>query len=259
MSTVTEPLARTTAPEYGADALIVCDNVVRIYQVEQIEVQALQGLDLLVNPGEMIAIVGASGSGKSTLLNILSGLDAPTAGRAHVGGWDLLRLSPADRLAYRRRVVGFIWQQTARNLLPYLTAAENVELPMSFAGVRGSARKRRTAELLDAMGMADKAKRRPGELSGGEQQRVAIARALVRGPRLILADEPTGALDVETGASVMALLDEVAQKSGAALITITHDANVAALARSHYRLDSGVLSPVDVSRVLELAAPEVTL
>src|ERR1041384_3514 len=111
--------------DYGAEALIVCDNVVRIYQVEEIEVQALQGLDLLVNKGEMIAIVGASGSGKSTLLNVLSGLDVPTAGQARVGDWDLLRMNAAQRLAYRRKVVGFIWQQTSRNLLPYLSAAEN--------------------------------------------------------------------------------------------------------------------------------------
>ena len=116
--------------DYGAEALIVCDNVVRIYQVEEIEVQALQGLDLLVNKGEMIAIVGASGSGKSTLLNVLSGLDVPTAGQARVGDWDLLRMTAAQRLAYRRKVVGFIWQQTSRNLLPYLSAAENVQLPV---------------------------------------------------------------------------------------------------------------------------------
>src|SRR5690554_5193008 len=126
--------------EYGADALIVCDSLVRIYQVDQIEVQALQGLDLLVDKGEMIAIVGQSGSGKSTLLNVLSGLDVPTAGAARVAGWDLLRMSHADRLTYRRSVVGFVWQQTARNLLPYLTAKENVMLPMAFSGMRGSKR-----------------------------------------------------------------------------------------------------------------------
>ena len=120
--------------EYGANALIVCDNLVRIYQVEEIEVQALQGLNLLVDRGEMIAIVGASGSGKSTLLNVLSGLDVQTAGRARVGEWDLQSMSPRDRLTYRRRVVGFVWQQTGRNLLPYLSAAENVALPMAFVG-----------------------------------------------------------------------------------------------------------------------------
>jgi ABC-type lipoprotein export system ATPase subunit len=212
--------------EFGAEALIVCDNVVRIYQVEQIEVQALQGLDLLVDRGEMIAIVGASGSGKSTLLNVLSGLDVPTAGRARVGEWDLLRMSAADRLAYRRSVVGFVWQQTSRNLLPYLTAAENVALPMSFAGVRSRARRRRTAELLDAMGMAAKAGRRPGELSGGEQQRVAIAVSLANRPQVLFADEPTGELDTATGAEVFAALRTANESFGTTVVIVTHDAEV---------------------------------
>jgi ABC-type lipoprotein export system ATPase subunit len=214
------------AQEYGTDALIVCDNVVRIYQVEKIEVQALQGLDLLVQRGEMIAIVGASGSGKSTLLNVLSGLDVPTAGRARVAGWDLLRMSAADRLRYRRSVVGFIWQQTSRNLLPYLTAAENVALPMSFAGVRSRARDRRTAELLDAMGMADKARRRPGELSGGEQQRVAIAVSLANRPEVLFADEPTGELDTATGADVFAALRAANSRFGTTVVIVTHDPDV---------------------------------
>ena len=212
--------------EYGSDALIVCDNVVRIYQVEQIEVQALQGLDLLVDRGEMIAIVGASGSGKSTLLNVLSGLDVPTAGRARVGDWDLLRMTAADRLAYRRSVVGFIWQQTSRNLLPYLSAAENVALPMSFAGVRGRARGRRTAELLEAMGMGAKANRRPGELSGGEQQRVAIAVSLANRPQVLFADEPTGELDTATGAEVFAALRTANENFGTTVVIVTHDADV---------------------------------
>ena len=217
---------RRSASEFGADALIVCDNVVRIYQVEQIEVQALQGLDLLVDRGEMIAIVGASGSGKSTLLNVLSGLDVPTAGRARVGDWDLLRMSAADRLAYRRSVVGFIWQQTSRNLLPYLSAAENVALPMSFAGVRPRARARRTTELLDAMGMGAKAARRPGELSGGEQQRVAIAVSLANRPQVLFADEPTGELDTATGADVFAALRTANESFGTTVVIVTHDADV---------------------------------
>jgi ABC-type lipoprotein export system ATPase subunit len=215
-----------SASEFGADALIVCDNVVRIYQVEQIEVQALQGLDLLVDRGEMIAIVGASGSGKSTLLNVLSGLDVPTAGRARVGDWDLLRMSAADRLAYRRSVVGFVWQQTSRNLLPYLTAAENVALPMSFAGVRSRARRRRTAELLEAMGIGAKAHRRPGELSGGEQQRVAIAVSLANRPQVLFADEPTGELDTATGADVFAALRTANTSFGTTVVIVTHDAEV---------------------------------
>lgn len=212
--------------EYGADSVIVCDNLVRIYQVENIEVQALQGLDLLVDPGEMIAIIGASGSGKSTLLNVLSGLDVPTAGSARVAGWDLLNMSAADRLSYRRSVVGFVWQQTARNLLPYLSAEENVSLPMAFAGVRASQRTRRTAELLDALGMGSKAARHPGELSGGEQQRVAIAVALANKPAVLFADEPTGELDSATGDDVFAALRSANVDLGATVVIVTHDAAV---------------------------------
>jgi ABC-type lipoprotein export system ATPase subunit len=214
------------ADEYGADSLIVCDNVVRIYQVEKIEVQALQGLDLLVRKGEMIAIVGASGSGKSTLLNVLSGLDVPTAGRATVAGWDLQRMSATDRLNYRRSVVGFVWQQTARNLVPYLSAAENVALPLAFAGRRARERSRRAAELLDALGMGEKAARRPGELSGGEQQRVAIAVALANRPQVLFADEPTGELDRATGEEVFAALRSANTDLGATVVIVTHDAEV---------------------------------
>jgi ABC-type lipoprotein export system ATPase subunit len=212
--------------EFGSDALIVCVNVVRIYQVENIEVQALQGLDLLVRAGEMIAIIGASGSGKSTLLNVLSGLDTPTAGRATVAGWDLLHLTAAQRIRYRRSVVGFIWQQTARNLLPYLTAAENVALPMAFSGVPRRERASRASELLDSLGMADKARRRPGELSGGEQQRVAIAVALSNRPQVLFADEPTGELDQATGEEVFEALRSVNAEFGTTVVIVTHDAEV---------------------------------
>jgi ABC-type lipoprotein export system ATPase subunit len=214
------------AVQYGADALIVCDNVVRIYQVENIEVQALQGLDLLVRQGEMIAIVGASGSGKSTLLNVLSGLDVPTAGRASVAGWDLQRMSAKERLAYRRRVVGFVWQQTARNLLPYLSAAENVALPMAFAGISPRDRAARASDLLGSLGMGDKSSRRPGELSGGEQQRVAIAVALANRPEVLFADEPTGELDSATGEEVFAALRSANTELGATVVIVTHDADV---------------------------------
>ncbi|HEX4444341.1 MAG TPA: ABC transporter ATP-binding protein [Galbitalea sp.] len=214
------------AAQYGADALIVCDNIVRIYQVERIEVQALQGLDLLVRKGEMVAIVGASGSGKSTLLNVLSGLDVPTAGRASVAGWDLQRMSAKDRLTYRRSVVGFVWQQTARNLLPYLTAAENVALPLAFSGASAKSRAVRAAELLDTLGMGNKASRRPGELSGGEQQRVAIAVALANRPQVLFADEPTGELDSATGEEVFAALRSANTDLGATVVIVTHDAEV---------------------------------
>src|SRR3569833_2329680 len=162
------------AAEFGADALIVCESLVRIYQTGPIEVQALQGLDLLVESGEMVAVVGASGSGKSTLLSILAGIDAPTAGRARVGKWDLLAMSRADRVRYRRHTVGFVRQQTAANLVPYLTAREMVDLPMTAARVPARRRRARSRELLDALGVGACADRKPAHLSGGQQQRVAI-------------------------------------------------------------------------------------
>ncbi len=212
--------------EYGANALIVCDNLVRIYQVEEIEVEALQGLNLLVDRGEMIAIVGASGSGKSTLLNVLSGLDVQTAGRARVAEWDLQSMSSRDRLNYRRRVVGFVWQQTGRNLLPYLSAAENVALPMAFVGTPSHRRTHRAMELLDALGLAEKAQRRPRELSGGEQQRVAVAVALANSPEVLFADEPTGELDSATGEEVFAALRSANTDLDTTVVIVTHDAAV---------------------------------
>ncbi len=185
--------------DYGAGALIVCDRLVRIYTAEGIEVQALQGLDLVVETGELTALVGTSGSGKSTLVNILAALDTPTAGAVRVAGHDLASMSSRQRLAYRRSVIGFVWQQTARNLLPYLTAAQNAELPLRLAGAGRSARRKRAAELLDLLGVAHCAGRRPDQMSGGEQQRVSIGVALANSPSVLLADEPTGELDSDDG------------------------------------------------------------
>ncbi len=206
---------------FGEGAQIVCDNLVRIYKVADLEVVALQGLDLLVNAGEMIAIVGASGSGKSTLMNILGGVDVPSAGRAVVAGHDLTRMGRVERTRYRRRVVGFVWQQTSRNLLPYLSAVENVELPMVLDGRRG--RRARALELLDVVGVADRARHRPDRLSGGEQQRVAIAVAMANAPDVVLADEPTGELDTATSAQIFALLRRVNAELGATIVIVTHD------------------------------------
>ena len=228
-----------TDGEYGADALIVCDSLVRIYQTDDVEVQALQGLDLLVDEGELVAIVGASGSGKSTLLGVLSGLDAPTAGRARVAEWDLLAMTPKQRLRYRRETVGFVWQQTARNLLPFLTAAENVELPMAVVGVRRAERVARAMELLDTLGLADRADRRPVELSGGEQQRVAIATALGNRPKVLFADEPTGELDRATGDEVFAALREVNTSLGTTVVIVTHDAGVSSQVRRTVAIRDG--------------------
>jgi putative ABC transport system ATP-binding protein len=217
---------RAAARAGGADRLqghIVCDGLVRIFKADGVEVVALQGLDLVVDRGEMLAIVGASGSGKSTLLNILSGLDVPTAGIAKVAGNELLSLSARRRLRYRRRVVGFVWQQTSRNLMPYLTAAENVELPMRLAGRRGAAPRRRVAELLDMVGVGHCADRRPDQISGGEQQRVAVAVAVANDPEVLFADEPTGELDESTAADVYRALHSTNAELGVTIVVVTHD------------------------------------
>jgi len=214
----------------GADRLaghIVCEGLVRIFKTEGVEVVALQGLDLVVDRGELIAVVGASGSGKSTLLNILSGLDAPTAGVARVAGYDLLAMSARRRLRYRRRTVGFVWQQTARNLLPYLTARENVELPMRLAGRSRRAGRTRAGELLDLLGVGYCADRRPGQLSGGEQQRCAVAVAVANDPEVLFADEPTGELDEATAAEVFAGLRTINAELGVTIVVVTHDPAVA--------------------------------
>jgi ABC-type lipoprotein export system ATPase subunit len=202
---------------------VLCDNLVKIYKVADLEVVALQGLDLHVEAGELIAIVGASGSGKSTLQNILGGIDTPTAGKAEVAGFDLTSLTPKERTIYRRRIVGFVWQQTSRNLLPYLTVRENVELPLILDGMGRHDRHVYSDELLDAIGMRDHAKRRPEQLSGGEQQRIAVAIALANRPKVLLADEPTGELDSETAAEVFATFRAVNRALGVTIVVLTHD------------------------------------
>jgi ABC-type lipoprotein export system ATPase subunit len=218
-----EERARQPRPRYGERALIVCDNLVKIYKVADLEVVALQGLDLVVESGEFIALVGASGSGKSTLLNVLGGLDVPSAGRAVVAGYQLADLGPREQTRYLRQVIGFIWQQTGRNLLPYLTALENVALPMAFDGVSENVRRRRALELLDKVGLADRADHRPDRLSGGEQQRVAIAVALANEPEVLLADEPTGELDSATAADIFELLRRLNRETGVTIVVATHD------------------------------------
>ena len=204
-------------------AAIVCDGLVKIYKVADIEVVALQGLDLVVDEGEFVAVVGASGSGKSTLLNILGGLDTPSAGKVAVAGFDLLNLDNRARTIYRRNIVGFVWQQTARNLLPYLTAQENVEFPMTLNGARTAHRRHRAMELLEIVGLADRARHKPSELSGGEQQRVAIATAIANSPRVVFADEPTGELDNATSSEVFEALRGLNENHGVTIVVVTHD------------------------------------
>ncbi|MBM9508388.1 ABC transporter ATP-binding protein [Actinacidiphila acididurans] len=230
-------------PAYGDDALISCDRLVRIFTADGVEVQALQGLDLLVTRGELMALVGASGSGKSTLLNILAGLDVPTAGAARVDGYDLLAMDAKARLSYRREVVGFVWQQTARNLLPYLTAAQNVVLPMQLAGRGGRrarrARAARAGELLTMLGVGHCHDRRPVQMSGGEQQRAAIAVALANNPSVILADEPTGELDSATAEQVFAAFRTANEELGTTVVVVTHDHAVADAVRRTVAIRDG--------------------
>ncbi|MDX3310550.1 ABC transporter ATP-binding protein [Streptomyces sp. NPDC054884] len=230
-------------PAYGHDALITCDRLVRIFSADGVEVQALQGLDLLVREGELMALVGASGSGKSTLMNILAGLDTPTAGVAKVAGHDLLAMTAKDRLHYRRKVVGFIWQQTSRNLLPYLTAAQNVALPLQLAGGRHRSRSRaraeRALELLELLQVADCRDRRPQEMSGGQQQRVAIAVALACDPAVLLADEPTGELDSHTAQQIFAAFRTANEELGTTIVIVTHDRAVATEVRRTVAIRDG--------------------
>ena len=207
---------------------IVCEDLFKIYKISNLEVVALRGLDLTVRQGELMAIVGASGSGKSTLLNILAGLDQPSAGRAFVGGRDLLTMSERDMVKYRREEVGFVWQQTGRNLVPYLTTMQNVEVPLMLEGASPSNAKARARELLEAVRLGHRLNHRPEHLSGGEQQRVSIAVALANNPPLLLADEPTGELDAIGADLIYEIFGDLNRGLGVTIIIVTHDPDIAA-------------------------------
>jgi putative ABC transport system ATP-binding protein len=223
---------------HGPD--IECVDLVRIFRTKDVEVQALQGLTLRVEAGDMLAVVGASGSGKSTLLGVLSGLDRPSAGSAVVAGHDMLTMSRAERVTFQRRSVGFIWQQTSRNLLPFLTAAENIAAVLAIArGPKGEARVRRVDELLDLLGVGDVRDRIPAEMSGGQQQRVAIAVAIANDPTVLLADEPTGELDEATSAEVLGAMRRVNEERGVTTLIVTHDAAVATQVRRTVQIRDG--------------------
>jgi len=201
--------------------IIECENLVKIYKTKEVEVLALQGLDLTVEKGELMAIVGNSGSGKSTFLNLIGGLDRPSAGRLLVDGRDLFKMSEQELVEYKRREVGFVWQNNARNLLPYLSAWQNVQLPMLFE--KGGRKKERALELLELVGMAHRKNRRLNQLSGGEQQRIAIAIALANNPKILLADEPTGSVDVKTSAYILDVFREINKSAGLTVVIVTHD------------------------------------
>ncbi len=222
-------------------AFVSCKRIVKAYKVGGHEIVSIRGVDFEMKPGEFVALVGPSGAGKSSLLNLLGGLDVPTAGELIVGGQNLLELKPRQQAAYRLTKVGFLWQQVERNLLPNRSALRNVTLPMMMAGVPIWRRVKQAKELLIAVGLKDHLHKRPSQLSGGQQQRVAIAVALANHPPLLLADEPTGALDHTSSAQVMALLDELREKLGLTILMTTHDLEIAARADRVLTLRDGAL------------------
>jgi putative ABC transport system ATP-binding protein len=234
----------------GKDPLIVCENLVKIYKVADLEVVALQGLDLIVERGEMLGIVGASGSGKSTLMNILGGLDRPSAGRVTVDGLNLLGLPESALNEYQRAKVGFVWQQTSRNLIPYLTALENIELPMTMLwNISGREKREWALELLSAVGLYERRHHRLGQLSGGEQQRVAIAVGLSNKPVLLLGDEPTGEVDSATAQIVMDTFRRLGKLMDLTIVIVTHDPRIAGQVDRVVAIRDGKISTETVRHV----------
>lgn len=223
----------------SASGTIEVKDVIKVYKVDRVEVQALRGLTMSIDKGEIVCIMGPSGSGKTTLLNIVGGLDTPTAGTVKVGGFNIGEYKDNELVMYRRSMVGHIFQNL--NLIPTLTAAENIELPMIAASTPKDQRTERTESLLKAVALVDRAHHKPGELSGGEQQRVAIAAALANDPQIILADEPTGELDSTTAQKVVELLVRVSKDFDKTTVLVTHDANVARPCDRIMRIEDGVI------------------
>jgi len=213
------------------------ENVEKIYKLGEVPVQALKGVSMELEKGEFVAVMGPSGSGKTTLLNLIGALDKPTSGKVYVEGKDLTVLKEKDLTKLRRSIIGFIFQ--FYNLIPVLSAFENVELPMLIAGMPKKEREKRAIQLLEMVGLADRANHRPDELSGGEQQRVAIVRALANKPSIVLADEPTGDLDTKTGTEVVHTLRNLSKLEGATVIVVTHDPIVADLANKVFEMRDG--------------------
>lgn len=249
VQTHTANSSETAAPTTAEEAFIYTENLVKIYKVADLEAVALQGLDVQIRRGELMAIIGNSGSGKSTFLNILGGLDRPSAGRIVVAGRDLLKMSEGQLVKYKREVVGFIWQQTARNMLPYLTAIQNVELPMVLSGRYGKAERAWARELLNVVGLGERMNHRLSEMSGGEQQRVAIAIGLANKPPLLLADEPTGSVDTRTAATIFDLFRSIRDQYGTTIVIVTHDPKVMSKVDRVVAIRDGKTSTETVRRV----------
>ena len=229
-------------------AFIICDSLVKIFKVSDIEVLALQGLDLTVKRGELVGVVGASGSGKTTLMNVLGGLVRPSAGQVIVDGGNLLQMRPRQLTAYRQEQVGFVWQQGSRNLIPYLSALDNIKLPMTLAGRAGRQVDKRARMLMDIVGLAQRHDHKPQQLSGGEQQRVAIAAALANEPKLLLADEPTGELDSVTSDQIYALFQHLNRELGLTICIVSHDPLIARHVERVVAIRDGKLASETVRR-----------
>src|SRR5215213_5476560 len=238
------------------EPLILCENLVKIYKIDAIEVVALQGLDLKVQPNEVMALVGSSGSGKTTLMNVLGGLDRPSAGRVLVAGNALLKPPDTALNHSRRRLAGFVWQQTPRNLIPYLQVEQNIEMPMIMAGVGQRARREWVKELIDAVGLTSRRGHKLAQLSGGEQQRVAIAVALSNRPALLLADEPTGELDSSTAATIFELFHSLNRTFGLTVVIVSHDPNVARFVERVVAIRDGKTSSETMRRSREQSGSE---
>lgn len=239
--------------------MIQCDNLVKIYKTRDSEVLALQGLDMTVRSGELLAVVGKSGSGKSTFLNMIGGLDKPSAGKLMVDGKNLFTMTQKELVEYKKKTVGFVWQNNARNLFPYLNALENIQVPMLFTGEKQ--RKEKALELLELVGMSHRKYNKLAELSGGEQQRIAIAIALSNAPKLLLADEPTGSVDKKTSDYILDIFRELNRSKKTTVLIVTHDNALARKVNRVISIQDGKISSelharYDLEALQELAWEE---
>lgn len=256
-------LAKTNTNDHmPGEIMIQCENLVKIYKTKDLEVMALQGLDLTVERGELMAVIGNSGSGKSTFLNMVGGLDKPSAGKLMVDGRDLFSLKEKELQDYKQNCVGFVWQNNARNLFPYLTALQNIELPMGFVNKKKRNLRKDNAsehitisdhdyamELLELVGLGHKKNAKLSQLSGGEQQRIAIAIALANRPKLLLADEPTGAVDTKTSAYILDVFRELNKEKNLTICIVTHDRNLAKKVNRVVRICDGKVSSEDILKI----------
>lgn len=224
------------------ETLIVCDGLVKIFKTEDVEVMALQGLDMEIKRGELMSVIGKSGSGKSTLMNIIGGLEKPSAGKIIINGKNLSEMTEKEMVTYRKKMVGFVWQKSERNLFKYLTALENVEAAMNFSGKSKKEKRSKALELLEMVGMSHKKDSYPTKMSGGEQQRIAIAVAIANEPDILLADEPTGAVDTKTSNRIQDLFRKLNKELGITIIIVTHDMKLAAKVDRVVMISDGKIS-----------------